>query len=452
MKSLPFYFLVALATVAPSPAQSGVQLISQSSAGALGDAASRHPSVDESGRYVAFESLAANLGAGDNNGLSDIYLRDRVAGVTSRVSFALGGGEPDGHCYAPAIAGDGTAVAFDSAASNLAASSNGSRQVYVRDLTAGTTELVSVDTNGAPAVGTSRSGALSADGSAILFTSDAPGLVPQAVGAFGHVYFRDLIRGVTTWVDRPWNGVLGDGRSWLGGLSADGRYAVFGSEIDNLVPNDGNGSWDVFRADLSDGTVELVTVSSTGAAIGGITGSPSADGRYVAFWSPWPNLDPGWFGSQLGNVYVRDMQAGLVRHVSGNSASNNFPGTGLSLSGDGRSVAFEYDTSGALPDTASTYDVWFRDTWSSYSEQLSVQPNGAAANGNSSGPAISGNGRRVAFASKASDLVANDTNLDYDVFVAAIGDPVPVKYCSQAPTSGGCVPGILYAGEPSATA
>jgi YD repeat-containing protein len=126
------------------PYQAGVrERVSVSSEGVEADGASGAAVLSADGRWVAFESSAANLVAGDSNGLKDIFRRDRVSGQTSRVSVDSAGGQADAACSAPAISGDGRHVAFHSAATNLVpGDANGKSDVFVRDLRKGTTSRV----------------------------------------------------------------------------------------------------------------------------------------------------------------------------------------------------------------------------------------------------------------------------------------------------------------------
>ena len=108
--------------------------------------------ISADGRYVTFDSSAANLVAGDTNGTHDVFVRDRAAGTTQRVSVAAGGGQADDESFAPSISADGRSVAFASFADNLVpGDTNGTTDVFVRDRTAGTTTRVSVRSDGGQA-------------------------------------------------------------------------------------------------------------------------------------------------------------------------------------------------------------------------------------------------------------------------------------------------------------
>ena len=158
---------------------------------ANGDSAS--PAISADGRYVAFGSDASNLVPGDTNGTSDVFVRDLRSGTTQRVSVATDGTQANGDSDSPAISADGRYVAFASYASNLVpGDTNGTADVFVRDLRSGTTRRVSVATDGTQANGDSGSPAISADGRYVAFESDASNLVPGDTNHCVDVFVRDL--------------------------------------------------------------------------------------------------------------------------------------------------------------------------------------------------------------------------------------------------------------------
>ncbi len=140
---------------------------------------SYNPSITPDGRYVAFESGASDLVAGDGNGTGDIFVRDLVAGTTVRASVDTGEGDPDGVSYTPSISSDGRYVAFWSYASDLVAGDgNGTADIFVRDLVAGTTIRASVDAGGGDPNDYSQYPSISADGGYVAFESYASDLLP----------------------------------------------------------------------------------------------------------------------------------------------------------------------------------------------------------------------------------------------------------------------------------
>jgi hypothetical protein len=166
--------------------------VSVATGGAQADANSGNSSVSADGRFVAFESLASNLVAGDTNGLYDVFVRDRQLGTTERVSVATGGAQGNSFSASSSISADGRFVAFRSYASNLVAGdTNGNQDVFVRDRQSGTTERVSVVTGGAQANDDSFRLSISADGHIVAFVSSATNLVAGDTNGEGDIFVRD---------------------------------------------------------------------------------------------------------------------------------------------------------------------------------------------------------------------------------------------------------------------
>src|SRR2546423_12300599 len=177
--------------------RNGPSLISLAVDGREADGASFTPSISADGRYVAFASAASTLVAGDTNGMEDVFVYDRVAGTTERVSLSSLGVEGDGASYGPAISADGRHVAFTSAASNLTpGDSNDEVDVFVRDLAAQTTLLVSVGPGGAVGDGPSVAPSISGDGLVVAFESDSDTLVREDDNGTGRGVIPELADGV----------------------------------------------------------------------------------------------------------------------------------------------------------------------------------------------------------------------------------------------------------------
>ncbi|MBI4470036.1 MAG: PD40 domain-containing protein, partial [Acidobacteria bacterium] len=171
-----------------------------------GDARSDRPSISADGRFVAFESEATNLVPGDGNSAHDVFVRDRLTGVTERVSVSSTGTEAIGDQYfysvSASISADGRFVAFDSSATNLVpGDGNNAHDVFVRDRLTGVTERVSVSSTGTEAIGDpydySGSASISADGRFVAFESDATNLVPGDTNKARDIFVRDRLTGVT---------------------------------------------------------------------------------------------------------------------------------------------------------------------------------------------------------------------------------------------------------------
>jgi len=293
--------------------QSGTtERVNVDSAGTQGNGSCHYPSLSADGRYVAFSGYAGNLVPGDTNGAADVFVRDRQSGTTERVSVTSAGIQANGSSgeYALWMSADGRYVAFNSDASNLVAGdTNGARDVFVHDRQSGTTERVSVDSAGAEGNGFSGSNGVSitADGRYVVFDSSASNLVSGDTNVARDIFVRDRQTGTTERASVDSAGTQGNYHSGWPSISADGRYVAFDSYASNLVLGDTNSARDVFVRDRQSGTTELASVSSTGTQ-GNADSYPalfSADHRYVVFGSYATNLVAGDTNYRL-DVFIRD--------------------------------------------------------------------------------------------------------------------------------------------------
>ncbi len=235
------------------------------------------PSAD--GRYVVFDSWASTLVPRDTNDTDDVFVHDRDTGVTSRVNVSSTGTQANDWSFGGALSSDGRFVAFESWASTLVPDDTNDRgDVFVHDRVSGVTSRVSVSSTGTQADDWSEAGALSADGRYVVFDSWASNLVPADTNRRHDVFVHDRVGGVTTRVSVSSTGTQAKGWSEEGALSADGRYVVFTSRASTLVPDDTNtNDFDVFVHDQVSGQTRLV-------APGGARGM-SGDGRFIVLGS-----------------------------------------------------------------------------------------------------------------------------------------------------------------------
>jgi Tol biopolymer transport system component len=293
---------------------------------------------------------------------------------------------------------------------------------------AATTQRVSVSSAGVQGNGDSFDASVSAGGRYVAFSSAADNLVPGDTNTFQDVFVRDRVSGTTTRVSVSSGGAQANGASSDAVISADGNVVAFVSEASNLVPGDTNGGADIFVRDLAAGTTERVSVSSRGAqqdcrsVFDGCSEQVaiSADGRFVAFSSPVSNLVPGDTNNAM-DIFVRDRLLGRTGRVSvpnGRGGQANLGSFDPSISADGRFVAFDSPASNLVAgDTNKVGDVFVRDRSKARTGRVSISNSRAQGNLESGGPAISGDGRFVAFSSHATDLVRGDTNRAADVFL-----------------------------------
>ncbi|WP_229068879.1 hypothetical protein [Actinoplanes sp. DH11] len=411
----------------PAAAAVGTERVSVSSGGTQGDADSGldlpTQGASDDGRYVVFESFATNLVAGDTNNDLDVFVHDRQAGTTERVSVSSAGAQGNSTSGIAAISGTGRYVVFTSLADNLVAGdTNGTGDVFLRDRQAGTTERVSLTNGGTQAGDASIQPTVSDDGTRVAFVSGADDLVTGDTNATTDVFVRDRQAGTTTRVSVSSAGAQSNEVSSLPGISGGGGHVSFTSAADNLVPGDTNEAYDIFVHTLQTATTERVSVSSGGFQGSGASSSRTSmsdDGRYVGFESQAPDLVASDTNG-VPDAFVRDRQAATTERVSLTSggAEANAESGSPSLSDDGRYVAFPSVASNLVAsDTNGFVDVFVRDRQAATTERVSLTDGGAEGNGDSDPAFISGDGQHVAFSSTADNLVTGDTNTARDVFV-----------------------------------
>jgi uncharacterized repeat protein (TIGR01451 family) len=324
------------------------------------------PAISDDGRYVAFKSDASNLVKGDRNELTDVFVRDRAAGTTERISGDGGGDNPG-------ISPDGNFVAFET----FDFDGDFAQDIYLRDRATGTIERISV----------------SHDGGEIFSPSEDP-------------------------------------------VVANGPVVAFASSAPNLVPDDGQSNVDVFVRDLSgpSPTTERVSVSSDEAPAGEFDTSRNpaitSDGRFVAFQSNAQNFTAVAQTAFFSDIFVRDRQDGTTVLASPSGAGGEASGQSEDpeISADGRFVAFASFASDLIagapdPDGELVRDAFVRDLTSEPTEMVSV--NGAhehaTRDGNhddvGAGP-VSADGLVTLMGTQADNLFAGDDNLVNDVYVS----------------------------------
>jgi Tol biopolymer transport system component len=429
---------VAAVGAAASDAAAQVDVVTRASVDSTGIQANQHSisdgfAISADGRFVVFESSAWNLVPGDLNQTSDIFVHDRRTGATVRVSVSSAGTEADESSFFPALSADGRFVAFASRATNLVGDdTNGMADVFVRDRDSdgngvfdeddGVTSRVSVDSNGMQGDLSSSGPSISADGRYVAFDSSATNLVAGDVNGATDVFVHDRVIGPTTRESVSSQGMEGNRYSQSAQISADGRFVAFDSESDNLVPNDVNGFRDVFVRDRVAGVTELVSVDSASLQGNGPSGAPviSADGRIVAFTTNATNLVAPDTNGDV-DVLVRDRIAGTTARANADSSGvqGNYGAIYPAISGNGRFVAFASDAENLVAnDMNGKGDEFIHDVVTGETFAVSVNPAGAVADSASFGySALSFDGKAVVFSSSATDLVAGDTNGYTDVFV-----------------------------------
>lgn len=415
--------------------------VSVNTVGVEGNDDSATASFSDDGRYVAFVSDADNLVLGDTNGVADIFVRDLQSGALERVSVNSAGDEADDASFAPVLSLDGGVVAFVSDATNLsAADTNGSSDVYLHNRITGVTSLVSVNTGGVAATGVSSGPTISDDGRFVAFWSAAADVVAADTNDAADIFRHDTQLGFTIRVSVGAGGAEGNDDCFAGFISGDGLRVCFDSLADNLVPGDTNGQPDVFVRDLQVGVTTCISIDSTGAFGNDISvvGGTSTTGRYVVFTSAADNLVTGDTNG-VDDVFIRDLDLDVTNRISidGNGVEGNDFSEHPVVSANGQFVAFGSFADNLVgSDTNGAPDIFLHDRDTGITTRVSEATGGIEADGLSRFPAVSADARFIGFQSFATNLVPADLNGVRDVFVRDRVAP-PQAGFTATPTTGG---------------
>lgn len=397
--------------------------ISVNSLGKEGDRFSINPSISADGRFIAFESTATNLVPGDTNNKSDIFVRDRLTNITTRISVNSIGNQGNFDAFNPTISADGRFVAFESNSTNLvAADTNNTSDIFLHDRLNGRTTRISVDSTGKEGDRPSLNPSISADRHFITFESNSTNLVPGDTNNNSDIFIRDIETNTTTRVSVNSTENQGNIGSFNPSISANGRFVAFDSLADNLVAGDTNSTRDIFVRDIQTNTTTRVSVNSSGnqGNSGSISAAISADSRFVAFQSNASNLVTGDTNG-TSDIFVYDRLTNTTSIASMNSTGDRANRSSFkpSISADGRFVAFDSLADNlAAADTNGTNDIFVRDRDTATTTRISVNSENQGADITSFNPAISASGNVVAFDSFATNLVPQDTNSSRDVFIS----------------------------------
>jgi Tol biopolymer transport system component len=406
--------------------QAGVTMLASVGAKPVtGKGSSESPDITPDGRYVAFYSTATNLGAGVPNA-QDIYVRDLVGGTTVWASVGAQAAAVSVRqnsslaCYNHAISADGRFVAYETSPAS-GSSSLWPGLILRYSLDTGLTDLVHTNAAVQPVVSLDmRNLDMTPDGQRIVFVASTNG----TSGATTCILLWDAITRDATLVSGDLNNQVATNCTcdWPT-IDPAGQFVVFSSTATNLTTNVVSGGSHLFLRDVQAGVTTLL--DGVGSLIDPlIMPQLSADGRFVAFECGDANLFSN-DRNRDSDVVVRDLTTGSVELISARNASlpslsPNGPSllAGACASADGRYVVFASEADNLVAnDTNQCRDVFLRDQLNGTNILVSVGTNGFTGNGLSFEPAVSGNGRFVAFTSHADNLVAGDANRASDVFV-----------------------------------
>ncbi|MFE4393141.1 MULTISPECIES: TolB family protein [Streptomycetaceae] len=367
-----------------------VEKVSVADDGSPLNAPTTDASISADSRYVAFSTTATNVVPGQPAHPSDVFVRDRWTGHTELVTAAALPGAEDQSGFgstSPSISRDGRYVAYVSNRSDLAPGPvrRGRNNIYVTDRWTRTSRLVTVGADGEPASNYSLDPMISADGSAIAFTSRAGNLLPEVPAA-----------------------PAGPGSDETG--SDAGSPGVTGGPMHHPSY--------VWKA--ATGTIVAGSVDGTGQLSGSSDGRISPDGRYAVYSvAVYGTGLPGHGGVRL-DVYVHDLATGKVTEVSAGlpGTTANGSSSGAVMTADDRWVYFDSSAGNLLPDDVRNQSsVYRRDLWTGRIERVSLTRDGAPTTSPSYSPSVDATGDAVLFTADDGDLVPGDTNAVTDAFL-----------------------------------
>ncbi|MEU7583004.1 hypothetical protein AB0B50_36145 [Streptomyces sp. NPDC041068] len=376
--------------------------VSVTADGKAGNDRSSDGSVSRDGRYAAFGSAASDLVAGDTNGQRDIFVRDLRAGTTERI--ALEGRE----LSSPSLSADGRYVAF------VAATVEGHptvRDVHLYDRRTKTFERLDVELPDGFPGDSAGSVSLSADARYAVFSTDGPQFDGTAV------FLRDRKTGTTERISHPYTGGDGERNAHSPTVSDDGRYVVYANSFVNGPRGD---DWsDLWLRDRRTGKLSQVDRSHDGAKTEkeSLSASISGDGRTVVFESRDTHLAPD-DNDGAWNVFVHDVATGRNQRIHGTQGG---PGEAYTrspaISADGRHLTYMSELTEAGSQYGKEWPTYLRDLKKGTTTLVSPDTAGGAATANVLPGGISRDGTRVTFESSDKALLPGDTNDGDDVFV-----------------------------------
>lgn len=367
--------------------------------------------------------------AHDGNGIANDSFDFTVFGTT-RVSVSTAGVQSNGDSYSPSISGNGSRIAYYSNATNLVTrASNAFFNVFYTDVSQKETERISDDLNGNTSNNASTFPNISPDGGHVAFQSTASDLVGTDPGGcrdqldtngFSDIFVYNIANEDMDRVSLESESFStcdeSNNNSYSAAVAQDGVDVVYYSYADNLSGADSDSEADIFvSARLSGNFTQRITDASINSS--SFLPDISSDGDVVAFQTLASNVVAGDSNSEV-DIFVEenDTIERVSVHTNGTQATAG--SYAPSISQNGRYVAFYSDAPNLVDnDTNSTFDVFVHDRETNTTTRVSVDSNSGQANGPSYLPEISGNGRYVTFYSFANNLAPNDTNAKSDVFM-----------------------------------
>jgi Ca2+-binding RTX toxin-like protein len=361
-------------------------------------------------KKIYFTSPVSNLVAGDNNGVVDIFAKDLVTGVVTRLSTAANGAQGNGFSDQLHLSDDGSKLIFRSYASNLVAGdTNNALDIFVKDLKTGTITRVSTDSHGAQIFGHSVNPTISADGTKVAFTIYSATMLPDGSSHTYEnvVYAKDLVTGVISLVSSYHDNVRVSVESYNSMISKDGKSVIFES-IASYDTSVWSYTQNVYVKTLSTGAVTLVSATDDGQP-GYLDSGQSVisnDGRKVAFISQSQDFVDAYYYN-YPEIFVKDLVTGAINLVSTDNHGRNIGVVSNTpiFSPDGTKIYFE---------TGSVYE---KDLITGVLTDLGTNSLGVPANGYVANLQLSADGTKLAFVSNANNLASGSHNGEENIFI-----------------------------------
>ena len=376
--------------------------------------ASSNPSLNSDGTKIAFQSNSGIFG-NDSANLQHIYLKNTSSNTFSRISVDSNGNNADSISFSPSISGDGKIITYYSYAKNLVSGdTNNSTDVFARDLNTNKTILVSSSATGVYGNGESASPIVSRNGKFVAFDSKATNITTLSTNNKRQVYVKNLSTGEIDIVSINNAGLAGNQDSFLPSISNDGRYVAFASYASNLPSANAN-KYDIYIHDRQTNTTELVSV---GANNHSGQATISGDGRYVAFLTLATTIVSGDTNS-TADIIIYDRNNSTFQRVQKSGSIPNGPSFAPKFSEDGRFLAFYSAASNLITnDTNAKVDLFVFDNALNSIERLNLNASGGQTSVNIGNViSISGNGQVAAFSTPESLVGAADENNQNDVYI-----------------------------------
>jgi subtilisin family serine protease len=423
------------AVVTRTPSPPSLQVVSRASDGRAGNNGSGPATLSADGRFVAFTSLASDFAAKDYNLQEDVFVFDRQGLTIECLSQAESGETGNGRSFDPQISRDGRYVVFQSAATNLISGDTNDRDdLFLADRQTRTISRISTGPGGSQSARNSGSPSLSGDGRYIVFESLAENFVPGDANGTWDIFLRDRIGGTLECVSLAGGGT-GNDESHSPVVSRDGSVVVFTSLASNLSPGDTNEAHDVFLWQRGSAGLQLLSRNASGVAGNDISTQPSIsdDGGYVLFSSRATNLAvPAFTTNSITFLYER--QTGRLSQldpprIAGRQRRGYF---GARLTPDGGSVTLLADVSASPGSSNFMRGVFVYHLDNGEVVELSRLRSGTPGHGHSEGATMSANGRYLALASRAANLIG-ETVPDVDqLFVFDTANFQPDEWVRRA--------------------